>query len=138
MGSPQFSTCSAEPSRTDAWASTELWGQRWRGWAGAAAAPGSLKGTRLSLGALCPTAGSGPCLCSPAPHPLQLDHCFLPCLEPSPTSTPSSPTWHCSPSMRTLKTSLRMVRVEPRTQMEKRKVLIGSAILYWGCKEQAS
>ena len=41
-----------------------------------------------------------------------------------------------SPSMRTRKTSRRIVRVEPRTKMEKRKVLTGSAILYWGCKKR--
>lgn len=41
-----------------------------------------------------------------------------------------------SPSMRTLKTSLRIVSVEPRTKTEKKRVLMGSAILHWGCKEQ--
>lgn len=35
--------------------------------------------------------------------------------------------------MRTLKTSLRMVTVEPRTKTEKKRVLMGSAILHWGC-----
>lgn len=43
---------------------------------------------------------------------------------------------HCSPSMRTLKTSLRIVMVEPRTKTEKKRVLIGSAILHWGCRDQ--
>lgn len=38
--------------------------------------------------------------------------------------------------MSTLKTSLRIVRVEPRTKTEKKRVLMGSAILHWGCKEQ--
>lgn len=47
-----------------------------------------------------------------------------------------TPLSHCSPSMRTLKTSLRMVIVEPRTKTEKKRVLMGSAILHWGCKEQ--
>lgn len=42
----------------------------------------------------------------------------------------------CSPSMRTLKTSLRMVMVEPRTKTEKKRVLMGSAILHWGCRER--
>lgn len=57
---------------------------------------------------------------------------------------PTSPLhpWSCTlpthhtPSMRTLKTSLRMVKVEPRTKTEKKRVLIGSAILHWGCGEQ--
>lgn len=46
-----------------------------------------------------------------------------------PRGTPTSP----SPSMRTLNTSLRMVTVEPRTKTEKKRVLMGSAILHWGC-----
>lgn len=47
-----------------------------------------------------------------------------------------TPLTHCSPSMRTLKTSLRMVTVEPRTKTEKKRVLMGSAILHWGCRER--
>ena len=37
-----------------------------------------------------------------------------------------------APSMRTMRMSLRMVTVVPRTKMEKRKVQMGSAILYSG------
>lgn len=47
-----------------------------------------------------------------------------------------TPLTHCAPSMRTLKTSLRIVMVEPRTKTEKKRVLMGSAILHWGCREQ--
>lgn len=49
-----------------------------------------------------------------------------------------TPLTHCSPSMRTLKTSLRIVMVEPRTKTEKKRVLMGSAILHWGCGERVS
>lgn len=49
---------------------------------------------------------------------------------------PHTPLTHCSPSMRTLKMSLRMVMVEPRTKTEKKRVLMGSAILHWGCRER--
>lgn len=58
------------------------------------------------------------------------------CAHPVPGS--HTPLTRCSPSMRTVKTSLRMVMVEPRTKMEKKRVLMGSAILHWGCREGVS
>lgn len=60
-----------------------------------------------------------------------------PCIPHSPLHPqPHTLLAHHSPSMRTLKTSLRMVKVEPRTKTEKKRVLMGSAILHWGCGEQ--
>lgn len=53
----------------------------------------------------------------------------------TPLCSHNTPT-HCSPSMRTLTTSLKIVMVEPRTKTEKKRVLMGSAILHWGCREQ--
>lgn len=41
-----------------------------------------------------------------------------------------------SPSISTRTTSLRMVKVVPRTRMEKRKVQMGSTYLYSGCRKK--
>lgn len=43
-----------------------------------------------------------------------------------------------SPSMRTRRTSRSVGAVDPRAQIEKRKVLMGSATLYWGCGDKAA